>query len=60
MKPTPDEWAASAEEHNGSWWPRWGEWLKERSGPLKAAPAAVGNEAFPPQYAAPGRYVFNE
>ena len=60
MKPTPDEWAASAEEHNGSWWPRWGEWLKERSGPLKAAPAAVGSATFPPQYAAPGRYVFNE
>jgi polyhydroxyalkanoate synthase len=60
MKPTPDEWAASAEEHNGSWWPRWGEWLKERSGPLKAAPAAVGSASFPPQYAAPGRYVFNE
>jgi len=60
MKPTPDEWAASAQEHNGSWWPRWGEWLKERAGTLKAAPASVGNEAFPPQYAAPGRYVFNE
>jgi len=60
MKPTPDEWAASAEEHSGSWWPRWAEWLKERAGPLKAAPAAVGNESFPPQYAAPGRYVFND
>lgn len=60
MKPTPDEWAASAEEHNGSWWPRWGEWLKERSGPLKAAPASVGSAAFPELYAAPGRYVFND
>jgi polyhydroxyalkanoate synthase len=60
MKPTPDEWAASAEEHAGSWWPRWGEWLKERAGPLKAAPASVGNDAFPAQYAAPGRYVFND
>ena len=60
IKPTPDEWAASAEEHNGSWWPRWGEWLKERSGSLKAAPAAVGNSDFPAQYAAPGRYVFND
>jgi polyhydroxyalkanoate synthase len=60
IKPTPDEWAASAEEHMGSWWPRWGEWLKERAGPLKAAPASVGSEAFPPLYAAPGRYVFND
>ena len=60
MKPTPDEWAAGAEEHHGSWWPRWGEWLKERSGPLKAAPASVGSAAFPELYAAPGRYVFND
>ncbi len=60
MKPTPDEWAASAEEHMGSWWPRWGEWLKERAGTQKAAPQDVGNEAFPALYAAPGRYVFND
>ncbi|MDP1553834.1 MAG: alpha/beta fold hydrolase [Hyphomonas sp.] len=60
MKPSPDDWAASAEEHAGSWWPRWGEWLKERAGALKAAPATVGSEAFPAQYAAPGRYVFND
>lgn len=60
MKPTPDEWAASAEEHMGSWWPRWGEWLKERGGAQKAAPLDVGNDAFPALYAAPGRYVFND
>lgn len=60
IKPSPDEWAASAEEHSGSWWPRWGEWLKERAGPLKTAPKSVGNHAFPEQYAAPGRYVFND
>jgi polyhydroxyalkanoate synthase subunit PhaC len=60
IKPTADEWAASAEEHNGSWWPRWGEWLKERAGPQKAAPQALGSEAFPPQHSAPGRYVFND
>jgi len=57
---TPDEWAAGAEEHMGSWWPRWGEWLKERAGTQKAAPKTVGNDAFPPLYAAPGRYVFND
>ncbi len=60
MKPTPDEWAASAEEHMGSWWPRWGEWLKERAGAQKAAPQDVGSDAFPALYAAPGRYVFND
>ena len=60
IRPTPDEWAAGAEEHNGSWWPRWGSWLKERAGAQKPAPKTVGNEAFPPIYAAPGRYVFND
>ncbi len=60
IKPTSDEWAATAEERAGSWWPLWGEWLKERSGAQKAAPKACGNEAFPPLYAAPGKYVFDE
>ncbi len=59
LKPTADEWAATAQEHAGSWWPVWGAWLKERSGPLKTAPKACGNEAFKPLYAAPGRYVFD-
>lgn len=60
IRPTADEWAATAEEQTGSWWPRWGEWLKARSGALKAAPDVLGSEAFPPIYAAPGRYVFND
>jgi polyhydroxyalkanoate synthase len=29
---TPEEWQAGAEEHAGSWWPRWLEWLQPRSG----------------------------
>ncbi len=52
-----DEWAAGAEEVKGSWWPRWAEWLGERSGALKAAPKTLGNEAFPPICASPGTYV---
>ena len=60
IRPTADEWAATAEEQTGSWWPLWGEWLKARSGALKAAPQTLGSEAFPPIYAAPGRYVFND
>ncbi|WP_371822369.1 class I poly(R)-hydroxyalkanoic acid synthase [Paracoccus sp. C2R09] len=27
-----DAWRESASYHEGSWWPRWGEWLAERSG----------------------------
>ena len=60
VRPTADEWAATAEEQTGSWWPRWGEWLKARSGALKAAPQTLGNDAFPPICSAPGRYVFND
>ena len=29
---TVDEWMAGAEEHPGSWWPDWMQWLKPRSG----------------------------
>ena len=60
IAPTADEWAAGATEEAGSWWPVWGAWLKERSGAMKAAPKACGNEAFKPLYAAPGRYVFDD
>jgi polyhydroxyalkanoate synthase len=29
---TAEAWQAKAEEHPGSWWSHWAEWLKERSG----------------------------
>ena len=54
-----DEWADAAELVKGSWWPRWAEWLGERSGALKTAPKKLGNEAFPPLYPSPGKYVFD-
>lgn len=60
IAPTADEWAAGAAEEAGSWWPVWGEWLKARSGTVKAAPKTCGNESFQPLYPAPGRYVFDE
>lgn len=30
--PTPEEWFAKAEQHPGSWWPHWDEWVKKFSG----------------------------
>lgn len=56
---TADEWADAAELTKGSWWPRWAEWLTERSGAQKAAPKEMGSEAFPPLYPSPGKYVFD-
>lgn len=52
-----ENWLGQAEEVAGSWWPFWGEWLKERSGKMKAAPDALGNKDHPPIEAAPGSYA---
>ena len=35
----------------------WREWLAPRSGARRKAKAALGNAAYPPLEAAPGRYV---
>ena len=51
------EWEAGADTVAGSWWPRWMEWLDERSGDLVAAPSAAGDDEHAPIEAAPGSYV---
>ncbi|MEO1331352.1 MAG: alpha/beta fold hydrolase [Pseudomonadota bacterium] len=48
----PDEWRASAQAFEGSWWPAWVDWLRTRSGSA-AAPPAMGE----PLLDAPGAYV---
>ena len=55
--PDPDAWLAHAEVHDGSWWPRWGEWLLFRSGNEKPAPDKLGSDRRRPIESAPGRYV---
>jgi polyhydroxyalkanoate synthase len=53
---TLEEWQAGAEQHPGSWWPNWMEWLKVRSGPrVEARDPAAG--PLPPLGDAPGEYV---
>src|SRR6516225_8573456 len=50
------DWIKGAEEHKGSWWPNWREWL----GAIDAeeVPArSVGSDALPPIEDAPGSYV---
>ena len=52
----PEDWKAGATFNAGSWWPRWGAWLAERSGDQIPAriPGDSGAEVLCP---APGTYV---
>ena len=51
-----DPWLETASFQEGSWWPRWDAWLKERGdGTVKArAPGGAKEKSLP---AAPGSYV---
>jgi polyhydroxyalkanoate synthase len=51
-----DDWLASAEEHPGSWWPDWAEWIKPLAGPMVPA-RDPGTGALPAIEDAPGSYV---
>ena len=53
-----EAWLGQAQEVAGSWWPFWAEWVKARSGPMKDAPKALGNKAYPGLEPAPGSYAF--
>ncbi|WP_153505427.1 PHA/PHB synthase family protein [Cumulibacter manganitolerans] len=55
--PNPDEWLATADQVDGSWWPKWLEWVTARSGPKRRAPQALGSAEYPPMEDAPGLYV---
>ncbi len=52
----PEDWKAAAVFHQGSWWPRWKDWLAARSGKqIKARnPGDSGADVLAP---APGSYV---
>jgi polyhydroxyalkanoate synthase len=41
--PDPDAWLAGATKHQGSWWESWADWMLERSGEERRAPARLGN-----------------
>ena len=52
------EWLQGAEEHGGSWWPHWMDWLHTLNARDKLAPTKPGNKQYVPIRPAPGRYVF--
>jgi polyhydroxyalkanoate synthase len=52
----PQQWQATAETHQGSWWPDYSAWLADRCGPTVNAPDLIGEPIAP----APGTYVFEK
>ncbi len=52
-----EEWIAAANEHPGSWWPDFVEWLGPQSGKMVPARHPGENPSFPPIEDAPGSYV---
>lgn len=55
----PEQWLQRASSHEGSWWPHWSKWLKDRSGP-NTKPPAMGAMGYPPLCDAPGTYVLKK
>ncbi|QMU56885.1 MAG: class I poly(R)-hydroxyalkanoic acid synthase [Boseongicola sp.] len=53
----PEDWRESADFHEGSWWPKWDEWLSSRSGKQVPARTPGAKKAYPVLCAAPGKYV---
>jgi len=55
----PDTWAQQAESEDGSWWPRWSQWLDARGSPASVAPPEMGapHIGLRPIVPAPGSYV---
>ena len=51
-------WLKEAEFHEGSWWPRWSDWLKRRSG-KKVSAREPGSKDYPAIMDAPGSYVLS-
>jgi polyhydroxyalkanoate synthase subunit PhaC len=50
------DWLKGAQEHKGSWWPDWREWLQTND-PEEVPARAVGVAALPVIEEAPGSYV---
>lgn len=53
LPPTPEEWQKTAEQHPGSWWAAWMEWLK----PYQGSDIPAREPVAPILEDAPGSYV---
>ncbi len=51
-----DDWMEGATHEEGSWWPRWGDWLDKKSGAMIPA-RKLGDRKHPVLAKAPGTYV---
>ena len=56
---SPEEWRDGATYHEGSWWPRWRQWLARRSG-ARVPARQPGDAEHPPLGPAPGTYVLSD
>lgn len=54
----PQTWRTITELHEGSWWPQWQHWLKDKSGEPQNPPSmGAPQQGYPPLMNAPGLYV---
>jgi polyhydroxyalkanoate synthase len=53
----PEIWLRASEQHSGSWWEVWADWVLERSGHERDASPEVGSATHPALDPAPGLYV---
>ena len=56
LPPEPEQWLAGATQREGSWWPRWQEWVAQFAGGQIPA-RRPGDGALKPIEPAPGSYV---
>lgn len=54
---TAEAWFEGAEQHEGSWWPNWDQWMAPMSGDKVPSAMPGINKDFPPLENAPGSYV---
>ena len=53
----PENWLATAEKQQGSWWEAWASWVIPRAGRRRPAPEELGSKRHPVLGPAPGLYV---